>query len=68
MPAPVIIHNPQSGNGAHGDTVQARVDLCVRTRTNRDEGEAIALTEQAVEAGYSTIVAGGGDGTVNEIV
>ena len=69
MAETVIIHNPQSGNGAHADTVRARADLCgyALEQTER-EGEAITLTREAVGAGYSTVVAGGGDGTVNEVV
>lgn len=64
-----IIYNPQSGSGAHVDDVRARADLRGDTlKRSERAGEAVALTEEAVEAGYSTVVAGGGDGTVNEVV
>lgn len=69
MPETVIIYNPQSGNGAHADMVRARADLCGYALERTEHGgEAITLTQEAVRAGYSTIVAGGGDGTVNEVV
>jgi len=35
---------------------------------SEEAGEAVTLTEEAIEAGYSTIVAGGGDGTINEVL
>lgn len=37
-------------------------------RTTKGPGDAEAQTERAVEQGYTTIVAGGGDGTINEVV
>jgi YegS/Rv2252/BmrU family lipid kinase len=69
MSETVIIYNPQSRSGAHTDTVRARADLRGYDLERTEQpGEAITLTREAVEAGYSTIVAGGGDGTVNEVV
>ncbi|WP_123622331.1 diacylglycerol kinase family protein [Halorubrum sp. CSM-61] len=65
----VIIHNPESGSGSHTETVRARADLLgYALEQSEREGEIVTLTEEAIEAGYSTIVAGGGDGTVNEVV
>ena len=37
-------------------------------KTTKGPGDAEAQTERAVEQGYTTIVAAGGDGTINEIV
>ncbi len=37
-------------------------------RETRKPGDAEALAERGVEQGFSTIVAAGGDGTVNEVV
>jgi diacylglycerol kinase (ATP) len=65
----VIIYNPQSGSGSHDDRVSARSDLCgYAIERSERAGEAVTLTQDAIGAGYSTIVAGGGDGTVREVV
>jgi YegS/Rv2252/BmrU family lipid kinase len=65
----VIIQNPQSGSGDHADAVRERAALLGYTLERTEEaGDAISLTQEAVEAGFSTIVAAGGDGTVNEVV
>jgi len=65
----VIIHNPESGSGSHTETVRGRADLLgYALEQSEREGEIVTLTEEAIGAGYSTIVAGGGDGTVNEVV
>ncbi|WP_435098151.1 diacylglycerol/lipid kinase family protein [Halorubrum sp. N11] len=65
----VIIYNPQSGGGSHADKVEARADLSgYAIERSEQAGEAVTLTQEAVDAGYSTIVAGGGDGTINEVV
>jgi len=65
----VIIYNPQSGGGSHADDVEDRADLSgYAVERSEHAGEAVTLTQEAIEAGYSTIVAGGGDGTVNEVV
>lgn len=69
MPDTVIIQNPQSGSGDHANAVQDRAELSgyALERTEK-AGDAISLSRQAAEAGFSTIVAAGGDGTVNEVI
>jgi diacylglycerol kinase family enzyme len=64
-----VVENPRSGSGDHVDTVRERVALLGygHERTQK-EGDAITLAQQAAERGTSTIVAAGGDGTVNEVV
>ncbi len=63
-----IIANP----AARG--VRARLERLERLtrnvviRTTRGPGDAEAQTERAVEQGFGTIVAAGGDGTINEVV
>lgn len=65
----IVIHNPGSGSGDHGQWVRRRADLLGYTlEATETEGDAVALAAQAVEDGYSTIVAAGGDGTVNEVL
>lgn len=69
MSETVIVYNPQSGSGAHADTVAARAKLSgYAVERTEGAGDAITLAREAAEAGYSTIVAGGGDGTVNGVV
>lgn len=69
MPETVIIHNPESGSSNQADDVRKRAALLgyafERTET---AGDAITLAQEAAEAGASTVVAAGGDGTVNEVV
>ena len=45
-----------------------RLTRNVVIRTTAGPGDAEAQTERAVEQGFSTIVAAGGDGTINEVV
>ena len=63
-----IIVNPAArGTKPRLDTLK-RLQRNVVIRTTRGPGDAEAQTERAVEQGFSTIVAAGGDGTVNEVV
>jgi len=70
MSSTVIIFNPT----ARGDKAQALVPLLdsvaseVELRPTRGPGDAGTLAREAVESGFKTIVAAGGDGTVNEVL
>jgi YegS/Rv2252/BmrU family lipid kinase len=69
MPQKLIIHNPGSGSGDHGESVRRRADeLGYILEQSETAGDAVTLAAEAAEAGFSTVVAGGGDGTVNEVV
>jgi diacylglycerol kinase family enzyme len=68
----VLIENPKAGNVSPGSlrvaerALEATFEL-ERVTTNA-RGHAAALAREAVEAGAKTVIAYGGDGTVNEIV
>jgi YegS/Rv2252/BmrU family lipid kinase len=65
----VVILNPKSGSGSHGDTVRQRADELGYALAETDtDGDAVALAAAAAERGVSTLVAAGGDGTVNEVI
>jgi diacylglycerol kinase (ATP) len=63
-----IIVNPAArGAKARLERLE-RLTRNVVIRTTKGPGDAEAQTERAVEQGYNTIVAAGGDGTINEVV
>jgi len=65
----VIILNPNSGSGDHTDQIRNRADLLgYPLEKTEAAGDAIAFARDAAEAGVSTVVAAGGDGTVNEVI
>lgn len=65
----VVIVNPNSGDGQHANAIRNRVELRGYTmRETEAEGDAITFAREAAEAGASTVVAAGGDGTVNEVL
>lgn len=67
----VAILNPKSANGKAAATwakVRAHLPDSVRTIETMGPGHAIDLTADAIRAGAGTIVAVGGDGTINEVV
>lgn len=65
----VVVLNPESGSGSHGTAVRRHADelgyTVVETGT---DGDAVALSAAAADRGADTLVAAGGDGTVNEVV
>lgn len=65
----VVIVNPNSGNGQHANAIRNRAELRGYTmRETEAEGDAITFAREVVEAGASTVVAAGGDGTINEVL
>jgi len=70
----IVILNPYSGRG-HGGRIKAVVQDALKTAgidydyvETKAQGQGIELARQAVEDGYDTLIAVGGDGTVNEVV
>ena len=69
MSGTVLVYNPQSGSGSHSESVASRVtEHGYDIEETEAAGDAVSLSEAAAESGYDTIVAAGGDGTVNEVV
>jgi diacylglycerol kinase (ATP) len=67
----VAIINPNSGRGkAAGAWTKVRELLPERVEewTTRSRGHAVELVRAAIKAGAKTVVAVGGDGTINEVV
>lgn len=69
-----IIVNPASGNGAAGRswypfaTELARRGYSFEVRFTEGRGDAVQFAREYAERGVETVMAVGGDGTVNEIV
>jgi diacylglycerol kinase family enzyme len=76
MHSAVLLYNPLSGN--HQETCRQQIDAvrevlrnarveteCFATRSGPD---ATAQARQAVAAGYDTVFACGGDGTINDVL
>lgn len=67
----VAIFNPNSGSGKAAQTwakVSAHLRGPVEARETEAAGDGIKLTANAIKAGAKTIIAVGGDGTINEVV
>jgi diacylglycerol kinase (ATP) len=69
-----VIVNPIAGKG-YGAKAVVQIQECLRKHglqfdlvTTTRAGEAIELARQAMEDGYETIVAAGGDGTYQEVI
>lgn len=71
MPKTVIILNPSARSDRAGE-LREKIEgfACASTvvRKTSGAGEARAIAEWAVKEGFETVVAAGGDGTVNEVV
>src|SRR5439155_10750640 len=67
----IAIVNPKSGGGRSTQTwgrARAQLPTGVETRETEAEGHGIELTAEALKRGVKTIIAVGGDGTINEVV
>lgn len=71
---PFLVVNPHSGNGGTGrrwkkmETVARQAFGGFAHAFTSKPLEATTLTRQALEAGYKTVIAVGGDGTLNEVL
>ncbi|MBN1782258.1 diacylglycerol kinase family lipid kinase [bacterium] len=69
-----VIVNPASGKGRGGKSVPVirqkllDLDLNFDLVLTEHQGHAIALAQQAVNDGFDTVIAAGGDGTANEVI
>jgi YegS/Rv2252/BmrU family lipid kinase len=65
----VVIVNPNSGDGQHADEIRERAESRgYAFRVTEAQGDAITMAREAAETGASTVVAAGGDGTINEVL
>lgn len=69
----LIIHNPEAGGGRRRIVEDVRLactalGAAVESRATRCPGDAETLALEGAREGFGTVVAAGGDGTVNEVV
>ncbi|BAN47832.1 lipid kinase YegS [Metapseudomonas resinovorans] len=65
----LILHAKQAGNDEVREAVQVRRDAGwdLAVRVTWEAGDARRLVAEALAAGYPTLIAGGGDGTLREV-
>ena len=69
-----LIANPKAGQGRAGRLLPQilkrlkEIGQDVDMATTGKQGDGIRLAKEAVEQGYKLIIAGGGDGTLNEVI
>lgn len=66
-----VILNPRSGSVADAEKVTAEINAALpgaRIFTAQKSGEATALASRALADGCETLIAAGGDGTLNEVL
>ncbi len=74
MEKTLLIANPMAGTGWKGRSLSKVVNQLKETfpglelAYTKGPGDATALSRQAVSDGYRTIIAAGGDGTINEAI
>jgi len=73
QPAPrylLIVNGKSSGEFALRNAVyqQRKAGMDLTVRVTWEEGDATVFTHQAGQEGFTHVIAGGGDGTVNEVV
>jgi len=70
----MVIVNPVSANGRTGrnwpriDKELRNAGLTFDAQLTSKSGEAVQLTRKAIQEGYPTVIAVGGDGTLNEVL
>jgi len=74
VPRIALVVNPRAGRGRVGRELPALLDTIAAAGLSTDvketghRGHAVDLARQAAHEGFDTVVAVGGDGTVNEVV
>ncbi|MBX9791954.1 MAG: lipid kinase YegS [Pirellulales bacterium] len=65
----IVLHGKQAGNAGvrQAVTAQRQAGHRVEVRVTWEAGDAQRIVREAVDAGADTIVAGGGDGTINAV-
>ncbi|MFZ6049509.1 lipid kinase YegS [Pseudomonas sp. CR3202] len=65
----LVLHGKQAANDEVRAAVQARRDAGwdLAVRVTWESGDARRLVDEALAAGYRTLIAGGGDGTLREV-
>ena len=70
----LVIQNPSAGRGRAAARIASlaysfgEANIAYDLVATRSPGQAVALAANGAKAGYSAIVAAGGDGTINEVI